>query len=276
MLTHISEFSSFDDFVQWYDRPADSYPTAHYMLHGRAKQLIANETSFTLLTETGEVYTWGDARHRSLGRTPTAHMPAEKPGVVDALGGLKIGKIVSGGWMGAALAEGGSLYLWGTTTPGTADAINALPSGDEEVALVDIPASLGMHGEEADDFEVLDVGVGDGHIVAVGSFPTPPRPPHDPAGDNPSAYSFETSSETPSATALASPALHVSRTHIYAIGDGRNGQLGLGVPSYAENWKQAPVPWSWREHKAVGVACGPRTSFAFIRPTLNKKRKRTI
>ncbi|TKA69383.1 hypothetical protein B0A49_07053, partial [Cryomyces minteri] len=156
MLTHISEFSSFDDFVRWYDRPADSYPTAHYMLHGRAKQLIANETSFTLLMETGEVYTWGDARHRSLGRTPTAHMPAEKPAAVDALGGLKIGKIVSGGWMGAALAEGGSLYLWGTTTPGTADIINALPSGDEEIALVDIPASLGMHGEEADDFEVLD------------------------------------------------------------------------------------------------------------------------
>lgn len=39
------------------------------MVPGRAKQLVAFATGFVLLTETGEVFTWGDARHeRCLGR----------------------------------------------------------------------------------------------------------------------------------------------------------------------------------------------------------------
>ena len=93
-LTHVAEFISFETFVKWHKDPseADNYPAAHHMLPGRPKQLLANGGNFILLMEGGEVYTWGDPRFRTLAR-PTAgsdSTPADKPGLVEALGGLKI------------------------------------------------------------------------------------------------------------------------------------------------------------------------------------------
>ncbi|KAF8539973.1 hypothetical protein BDD12DRAFT_54277 [Trichophaea hybrida] len=61
-------------------------------------QLVANESSFALLTTGGEVYTWGDPRY-SLGRDITKEEPATEPSIVSALEGLRIAKISSGaGW----------------------------------------------------------------------------------------------------------------------------------------------------------------------------------
>lgn len=111
-LMHILEFSSVLGFFEWYsdpsaDPPANgvyshpSLPTdkpdsqgeipaglrpslsrvsvvdrRHFMVPGRAKKLVAFATGFVLLTETGEVYTWGDARHdRCLGRSVDVSRP---------------------------------------------------------------------------------------------------------------------------------------------------------------------------------------------------------
>ncbi|KAK3066860.1 hypothetical protein LTR53_016610, partial [Teratosphaeriaceae sp. CCFEE 6253] len=111
-LAHIFEFATLASFRRWYEDPSDpaNYPEKHHMLGGRPAQLLAGTASFLLLMEDGAVHSWGDPRYGSLGR-PIGD-GAEKPGVVDALGGLKIFKIAAGGWMSAAVSEDGAGYLW--------------------------------------------------------------------------------------------------------------------------------------------------------------------
>lgn len=165
-LTHILEFTTFERFKQWYEDPGEreNYPDGHHMVGGKAKQLIANATTFTLLTEAGEVYTYGDPRHQTLGRPTTGDgaVGADKPGTVEALGGLNVIKIASSGWMTAALSEDGALYLLGSGTPGTEQSLKCLRGlAAGEVALVDLPGN----GEEP--LDVLDVAVGAEHVAAV-------------------------------------------------------------------------------------------------------------
>ncbi|KAM0719533.1 hypothetical protein Q7P37_003663 [Cladosporium fusiforme] len=170
-LTHIAEFTSFASFVKWHADPSNEahYPASHHMLPGRPKQLLANAANFILCMEEGEVYTWGDPRFRTLAR-PTVGadaVPADKPGLVDALGGLKIASVQCGpgvGWMASALSEDGALYLWGTTMPGDeTGGIKCLQdAGAGEVALVDIVTE---HGSEPTD--IVSIGIGRNHIAVV-------------------------------------------------------------------------------------------------------------
>jgi hypothetical protein len=169
-LTHIAEFTSFDRFKNWHMNPsgAENYPAEHHMLPGRPKQLLANGANFILLMEDGEVYTWGDPRFRTLARPiagPDA-VPADKPGVVEALGGLKIASIQCGpgvGWLASALSEDGALYLWGTPTPGEDVVIDCLnEAGPGEVALVEILSEI-----DAEPVDVVSAGVGRNHVAVV-------------------------------------------------------------------------------------------------------------
>ncbi|KAK4507095.1 hypothetical protein PRZ48_000829 [Zasmidium cellare] len=161
-LVHIAEFNSPLAFVRWFRDPSGegNYPACHHMIPGRPKQLLANTGSFILLMESGDVYTWGDARYQSLGRAIGEEMPADKPGAVDALGGLSISKIASGGWMHAALSADGALYVWGANSPGVEGRIRCLEDQDQ-VALVTLP------DPDAEPLDVLDMAIGDNHIAAV-------------------------------------------------------------------------------------------------------------
>lgn len=168
-LTHIAEFVSFDKFKKWHMDPSDAqnYPAEHHMLPGRPKQLLANGANFILLMEDGEVYTWGDPRFRTLARPiagPDA-VPADKPGVVEALGGLKIASIQCGpsvGWLASALSEDGALYLWGTPTPGDGVIRCLDEAGPGEVALVEIQS-----GTDAEPADIVSAGVGRNHVAVV-------------------------------------------------------------------------------------------------------------
>lgn len=169
-LTHIAEFASFDDFKKWHSYPssAENYPKEHHMLPGRPKQLIANGANFILLMEESEVYTWGDPRFRTLARPISGAdaVPANKPGIVDALGGLNIASIQCGpgvGWLASALSEDGALYLWGTPMPGEDGVIRCLgDAGPGEVALVEIIPET--NGEPAD---ITSACVGRNHVSVV-------------------------------------------------------------------------------------------------------------
>ena len=169
-LTHIAEFASFDKFKKWHSEPssAENYPAAHHMLPGRPKQLLANGANFILLMEDGEVYTWGDPRFRTLARPiagPDA-VPADKPGIVDALGGLKIASIQCGpgvGWLASALSEDGALYLWGTLMPGEDGVIRCLSdAGPGEVALVEV-----IPETNAEPVDIISAAVGRNHVLVV-------------------------------------------------------------------------------------------------------------
>ncbi|CAK4034687.1 Hypothetical predicted protein [Lecanosticta acicola] len=165
-LCHVAEFACLEIFQRWFADPSSlsNYPQCHYMLPGRPKQLLASTGTFILLMENGEVFTWGDGRYQSLGRPVTGDgaVSADKPGALEALGGLQITKVATGGWMNAALSKDGALYVWGTTSPEAAGGIECLGASDSgEVSLVEIPDSNG------EPLDVLDVALGDNHI-AVG------------------------------------------------------------------------------------------------------------
>lgn len=203
-LTHIAEFTSFDNFKKWHADPSgtENYPAQHHMLPGRPKQLLANGANFILLMEDGEVYTWGDPRFRTLARPiagPDA-VPADKPGTVDALGGLKIASIQCGpgvGWLGSALSEDGAMYLWGTTTPGEDGVIQCLSeAGPGEVALVEITPEM-----DAEPVDIISASIGRNHVAVI-----------------------------------------TDGGHLFVVGDNGNGQLGLGKErAFVEEWTRVPA-----------------------------------
>lgn len=121
-------------------------------------ELESNESAFAFLTAGGEVFTFGDPRHCNLGRSlDSPDQPANQPGIIDALGGVPIAHISSGGWITAALSRQEDLYIWGGRA-GDGEIIEGLENLDGgEVHLVDLGGGL----------DVKDVVVGEGHIVAL-------------------------------------------------------------------------------------------------------------
>ncbi|KAL2050015.1 hypothetical protein ABVK25_009742 [Lepraria finkii] len=149
----IHRFASFEEFL------SSEPPTSTCSLFSPLVSLLASATCFTALTVTQEVLTFGSALHPQIhGRSPTPSSLAEKPCLVPFLGGIPIRKIAVGGWIGAAVSEDNDLYIWGGQA-GEAKKVNALPrpSDGAEVALVDINGGA----------DVVDVGVGSGHILAL-------------------------------------------------------------------------------------------------------------
>lgn len=164
-LCHVLCFDTLDGLQDWYKDPAGvpyDAESQHFMMQGQPRQLLAGTGTFLLRMESGEVYSWGDPRYSSLGRS-IAEAPAGRPSPVEALGGLKIKKIACGGWLNAALSEDGACYLWGAGTPGTDQSIQCLrAAGAGEVVLVELPNEPG-----AEPLDVLDVAVGDNHVVLL-------------------------------------------------------------------------------------------------------------
>ncbi|RMY63498.1 hypothetical protein D0863_10502 [Hortaea werneckii] len=202
---HVVEFEMLGKATGWYSDPADKtkHPDKHHMLHGRLRQLLAAATTFLLLMEDGSVYSWGDPRHQSLGRPISGDgaTGAESPGIIEALGGLKIDKIACGGWLNAALAtEDGALYLWGAAAgPVYEDAIKCLSEADPgEVVLVDLMSEEGEPAADIDAPNVVDVAVGSAHVAAV-----------------------------------------TEAGHLYVVGANHTGQLGLETDgAFSEDWQR--------------------------------------
>lgn len=204
-------------------------------------QLTSNANSFAALLPSGSIYTWGDPRHQHLGRTPTTHTPAQQPSLVAGIGGVPMKKLASGGWMTGAVSRDGDLYLWGRQPPGLDEGkqIGCLPgtsrttnmSAEEEqfeegeVALVDIDGGV----------DVVDVGVGAGHILALTRdgriFGV---------GDN--------------------------RNGQIGIGEGE----GRG---FCEDWMEVPIGFENEQKVIVQVDCGYCSSFVLVRLTKSRIQK---
>ncbi|KAI4719798.1 RCC1/BLIP-II protein [Aureobasidium sp. EXF-10727] len=212
--TSILEFKSFDKFRQWFDDEVNELhgPSFSHIVPGCIIQSVANVTGFVCLTQDGNVYTWGDARHSSLGRS-VADTEAKSPGLVESLAGIQIKKVASDGWMTAALSQDGAVYLFGTGTPGTQNSLSCLAELDSTgAALVDIE-------EKGEPLDLLDVAVGDGHVLLL-----------------------------------------TQEGRVFAAGDNRNGQLGLGpkASSYIKDWREVIVP---DQRRCAAIFAGPKSSF---------------
>ena len=123
--------------------------------------LTSTAASFLALVNDGKVLSWGSALHpQLLARHPTPDSPAEIPYPIPFLEGIQVRKIVSGGWICAAISEFNDLYIWGGEPEvDPAKRISCLPDWreGEDVKLVDIDGGL----------DVLDAAVGEGHVVAL-------------------------------------------------------------------------------------------------------------
>ena len=164
-LCHVLQFASVGDFLSWFADPSGvkiDHETQHFEMQGRPSQLVAQNGVFACLMEGGEVWTWGDARFRSLGRS-IKDSPAGRPAQVEALGGLKIVEIACGGWMGVALSEDRAAYIWGAGQPGwKGKTIRLLREAEAgEAVLVEIPSETG------EPLDILDIGAGDNNVAVL-------------------------------------------------------------------------------------------------------------
>ncbi|KAF7927086.1 hypothetical protein EAE99_005417 [Botrytis elliptica] len=128
-------------------------------------QLVSNTTTFTALTQEGNVYTWGDERYPScLGREPTSSNPASQPTLLTSLVSLPTGqirKLSSSGPLTAALTTGHDLYIWGRTNtpsiiPELKDSSSFSSSDDYD------PIPLDIHGAD-----ILDFSIGENHMLVL-------------------------------------------------------------------------------------------------------------
>ena len=160
-----------------------------------------------------------------------------------ALDGIPVRKVVSAGWMTAAVSVEGDLYVWGGGSANGGDGggkrIRCLPGKgkrererkretagevkeeDEEVALVDVAGGV----------DIADVGVGAGHMLAL-----------------------------------------TRDGRVFAVGDDRSGQVGAGEGlgrHFCEEWVEVELGQGFDEERerkvVVGVECGYWSSFVLVR-----------
>jgi len=82
----------------------------------KVTQVVCGKEHCMLLTEHGQVYTWGGGSRGQLGHGTLAS--EERPRLVMALDGMKIIKIAAGGWHSAAISESHDLYMFGWNESG--------------------------------------------------------------------------------------------------------------------------------------------------------------
>jgi len=82
----------------------------------RVTQVAAGKEHCMLLTEHGQVYSWGGGTRGQLGHGSLAS--EESPRLVMALDGMRVVKIAAGGWHSAAISEFHDLYMFGWNESG--------------------------------------------------------------------------------------------------------------------------------------------------------------
>ncbi|XP_071359187.1 RCC1 domain-containing protein 1-like [Trachinotus anak] len=82
----------------------------------RAKSLALGAEHAVLLCATGAVYTWGLGSHGQLGHGGLTS--EEEPRAVEALWGMSMSCVATGGWHSVCISDGGDLYVWGWNESG--------------------------------------------------------------------------------------------------------------------------------------------------------------
>lgn len=151
--THLSQYNSI------YSALSGMSPGRTHEFAGPIDQFVAYDVGFAVLTVAGEVWTWGDDRYPGcLGRVVSAENPASLPGRVTDLEDLPTGKIIkiaAGGYTLGAITSGHDMYCWGGH-PGRKEIIEGVSP-----SLGPVPVVV------EDDSDVVDVAVGDSHVIVL-------------------------------------------------------------------------------------------------------------
>nr|XP_040019196.1 RCC1 domain-containing protein 1-like [Gasterosteus aculeatus aculeatus] len=84
--------------------------------HLQAKMLALSSEHAVLLSASGAVHTWGLGSHGQLGHGGLAS--EEEPRIVEALWGMPMSHVATGGWHSVCISDGGDLYVWGWNESG--------------------------------------------------------------------------------------------------------------------------------------------------------------
>ncbi|XP_061533560.1 RCC1 domain-containing protein 1-like isoform X3 [Phycodurus eques] len=157
--------------------------------HLKATRLAMGAEHSVLLSASGAVYTWGLGSHGQLGHGGLSS--EEQPRVVEALWGMTMSCIATGGWHTVCISDGGDLYVWGwnesgqlglpsravrqaqqhQSSPAAADSSSYTdtPEGEKDkevfISIQAFPALLDI----TPSCEVTVVGCGSRHTAAVTS-----------------------------------------------------------------------------------------------------------
>ncbi len=82
----------------------------------KVKDIVCGKEHCLLLTEHGQVFSWGGGSRGQLGHGSLNN--EEQPRLVQALDGLKIRKIEAGGWHSAVISQFDDLYMFGWNESG--------------------------------------------------------------------------------------------------------------------------------------------------------------
>ncbi|KAJ8062529.1 hypothetical protein OCU04_009057 [Sclerotinia nivalis] len=197
-------------------------------------QLVSNTTTFSALTQEGNIYTWGDERYPCcVGREINSSNPASVPTHLPTLSSLPTGpiqKLSSSGPLTAALTSGHDLYIWGRTNVPSIIPELSFPSPSSSSSPSQFspsssndydPIPLDIHGAD-----ILDFSIGENHMLVL-----------------------------------------TTEGELYVIGENGNGQLGLGEEEKGrcEEWRLVCLDFGEGSRKrCVGVWAGYKCSFVFV------------
>ncbi|OAL50217.1 hypothetical protein IQ07DRAFT_621812 [Pyrenochaeta sp. DS3sAY3a] len=226
--------------------PLPSPPALHLASFTGPQQWVTNATTSTILDQTGQIHTsTSDPRYsKCLGRPWSGTPDFEN---VAYLSETRIVKVVSGGYMSAAISAEGELFLWGQACPGARGELCVLEVREGEGegrdgGEIDVESTgIAVEGEQDDlvkcltvriqgqEARVYDVAVGHGHILVA---------------------------------AEAGGAGEGTRRAVFAAGDNERGQLGLGTESaYVREFAEV---LGWRDRKVVSLHAAGWSSFAIL------------
>ncbi|XP_018321159.1 probable E3 ubiquitin-protein ligase HERC3 isoform X2 [Agrilus planipennis] len=119
-----------------------------------------------LLDTTGNVYSFGRGSRGQLGH---GNLNDEsEPKLVEALAGIKIISVASGGWHSCALSADGDLYIWGWNSNGQLGLASkdSHSAATEAVSVMATPHPVELFGNQVDS-NVVQMACGSRHTIAL-------------------------------------------------------------------------------------------------------------
>ncbi|KAG7522377.1 hypothetical protein JOB18_020699 [Solea senegalensis] len=209
--------------------------------HLKAKSLALGAEHAILLCATGAVYTWGLGSHGQLGHGGLT--PEEDPKAVEALWGMTMSCVATGGWHSVCISDGGDLYVWGWNESGQL----GLPSRGLRKVLqqqssqqTDVDTSPGKEPQEGEKHEEV--------YISIQSFPA--------------LLDVTPSCEISTASCGSRHTAAVTTTgDLYTWGWGEYGQLGHQTLISSDEPQRVEF-FRGQQMRVVDVVCGTWNTFA--------------
>ncbi|XP_054633126.1 RCC1 domain-containing protein 1-like [Dunckerocampus dactyliophorus] len=208
--------------------------------HLKATRLALGAEHSILLSATGAVYTWGLGSHGQLGHGGLSS--EEEPRVVEALWGMTMACVATGGWHTVCISDGGDLYVWGWNESGQlglpSQAVRRTQQCQNSQQAAGMSSCKATPDEEKEEV-----------FISIQAFPA--------------LLDITASCEVKSADCGSRHTAAVTSTgDLYTWGWGEYGQLGYETSCSDE--PQRVEYFSKQKMRVVDVTCGAWNTFAAV------------